>query len=199
MYVHTHTHAHRRRQAETHSPRQRNLLPVLAIFCLNLNFELFFVFNSACTCCACFRIQNVTDANDTSDGINKTTNTKLAQNVFQAKIKTAKKRSLRASEPPCSTHSKTANLPTHTHTDTHTRGEAKRTRARSLTRTLSTRAHTHTHIHARSMLDRAPQQFVGYARDTHTHTHICANLLTELVPTQTLAHETQWESGRARF
>lgn len=43
------------------------------------------------------------------------------------------------------------------------------------------------------MLDRAPQQFVGYARDTHTHTHICANLLTELVSTQ-----TQWESGRAR-
>lgn len=133
------------------------------------------------------------DAN-TTDGINKTTNTKLAQNVFQAKIKTAKKRSLRASEPPCSTHSKTGNLPTHTHTHRHTRSEAN-TSSLAHTNTFDSCTHTHTHAHShtRSMLDRAPQQFVGYARDTHTHTHSRANLLTELVPT----HTNTQHSGRA--
>lgn len=95
----------------------------------------------------------------------------------------------------------TVKLPTypHTLTQTHTHEAKQSEHELAHSHEHFRLVHTHTHIHARSMLDRAPQQFVGYARDTHTHTHICANLLTELVPTQTLAHETQWESGRARF
>lgn len=137
------------------------------------------------------------DAN-TTDGINKTTNTKLAQNVFQAKIKTAKKRSLRASEPPCSTHSKTGNLPTHTHTHTGIH-EAKRTRARSLTQTLSTRVLTHTHTHTRihAACSTEPHNSLLDMRVIHTRTHTVAQIYSPSWSPHTRTRNTVGERARA--
>lgn len=114
------------------------------------------------------------DAN-TTDGINKTTNTKLAQNVFQAKIKTAKALIARewAVQQNCQpTHTRIqaqAYMYEHKHSHAHT----------------YTYRETNTELAYEPYPKTEPQHFVGYARETHTHTDTVyvyiANLLTELV------------------
>lgn len=142
------------------------------------------------------------DAN-TTDGINKTTNTKLAQNVFQAKIKTAKALIARewAVQQNCQPTHTRIQAQAHAYTQTHTHKPKETNTAQSSIRTMPE--------------ERAPTVCWIRARNIYTHRHcICilythiANLLTKLVATSWMEYmprakyecergrETQWVRAR---